>query len=457
VIASRPALSNERYWNCRITLYFESHRGSFLGSCAPHSLHRKQSERKQNKRGWFRDGGIRDGTRSASGRLAEMATPWLASNGSWRNARIGSEAGLERFQAQPKWEMSVQKSLSFMKTIYFLLFIFPVIHEVAFSQQASLMLNEINPNISGSNDLIELIAVNGGSLNGLTIQQAISPSPVVLLATLPPVIVALGDIIVVHLNPATATGAAPASETTSKSQYQKAAYFANYDAAWDFHGSATGLTFGNRVIVVISGSNIQDAVAFTNNNGVPTSFPQDVQYIQTAAQWFPSDCGGVLCSYSTTPTVEAISVNWQGVGTSAAGNSVQRLSNTDTNTKTDWSAATAPTWGVLNSGQSPPSGGVLGDYNGNDVVDAADYGVWRKAQSNGATSLPNRSGSISGPVGQADYNFWRSRFGATSGSGAAIDSSTVPEPATVSLLALAAGICIKRRRTIVFVSKLIPA
>ena len=82
---------------------------------------------------------------------------------------------------------------------------------------------------------------------------------------------------------------------------------------------------------------------------------------------------------------------------------------------------------------TPGTVGVLGDYNKNNVVDTADYIVWRKAQIAGATTLDNRSGSITGAVGDADYNFWRSRFGATSGSGSA---APVPEPATW-LLAIA--------------------
>jgi hypothetical protein len=54
-------------------------------------------------------------------------------------------------------------------------------------------------------------------------------------------------------------------------------------------------------------------------------------------------------------------------------------------------------------------GALAGDYNSDGVVNAGDYVVWRK--SIGQTSLPNRSTSISGPIGQADFDFWRSRFG----------------------------------------------
>ena len=79
---------------------------------------------------------------------------------------------------------------------------------------------------------------------------------------------------------------------------------------------------------------------------------------------------------------------------------------------------------------------LLGDYNQNGVVDAADYIVWREAAAAGATTLTNRSGNITGAVGQADYNFWRSRFGMAVATGAAL-SGGVPEPAA-GLLATSA-------------------
>ncbi|MEX2307412.1 MAG: CRTAC1 family protein [Pirellulales bacterium] len=65
-----------------------------------------------------------------------------------------------------------------------------------------------------------------------------------------------------------------------------------------------------------------------------------------------------------------------------------------------------------------------GDYNGNGIVNAADYVVWRKGL-----------GTI---YTQADYNVWRSRFGQSAGSGSG-GNTTVPEPASAwLLLALAA-------------------
>ncbi len=92
-----------------------------------------------------------------------------------------------------------------------------------------------------------------------------------------------------------------------------------------------------------------------------------------------------------------------------------------------------------------------GDYNENGIVDLADYVMWREAESTGQTSLPNEGGISLGFVDQADYNYWRSRFGLTVVTGAALGSSAaVPEPASAMLAILALvgtiGLVNRRRR-----------
>jgi hypothetical protein len=74
---------------------------------------------------------------------------------------------------------------------------------------------------------------------------------------------------------------------------------------------------------------------------------------------------------------------------------------------------------------APP--GVAGDYNGNGVVDTADYILWR----NGGP-LQNEI-DTPGTVNAADYTAWRARFGATSGAGVGA-AAAVPEPASLTLL-----------------------
>ena len=71
---------------------------------------------------------------------------------------------------------------------------------------------------------------------------------------------------------------------------------------------------------------------------------------------------------------------------------------------------------------------LLGDYNLNNVVDAADYIVWRKSlNTTGVTPYYGADGSGNGSIGQEDLAVWRARFGNTAppaaGSGAGEESS----------------------------------
>lgn len=85
--------------------------------------------------------------------------------------------------------------------------------------------------------------------------------------------------------------------------------------------------------------------------------------------------------------------------------------------------------GTVFSGNIEFVAGIAGDYNGNGVVDAADYTVWRDGLGTTFTA--------------ADYLVWKNNFGATSGTGSA-SAGSVPEPASLSLLLLA--IAAQRRR-----------
>jgi hypothetical protein len=98
------------------------------------------------------------------------------------------------------------------------------------------------------------------------------------------------------------------------------------------------------------------------------------------------------------------------------------------------------------------TGDVLGDYNGNGVVDAADFTVWRDHLGNmGAPGIPGDgdngtlTGTPDGTVDSNDYAYWKSRFGATSGAGSLV-AAIVPEPssvllAVVGIALLGAGRC----------------
>jgi hypothetical protein len=79
--------------------------------------------------------------------------------------------------------------------------------------------------------------------------------------------------------------------------------------------------------------------------------------------------------------------------------------------------------------------GVPGDYNGNGIVDAADYTFWRDRLGQMIT-LPNSdSTDIDGVVTTAEYDFWKSQFG-NSGAGAGAAALAVPEPSALILVGM---------------------
>jgi hypothetical protein len=83
---------------------------------------------------------------------------------------------------------------------------------------------------------------------------------------------------------------------------------------------------------------------------------------------------------------------------------------------------------------------ITGDFNGNGIVDAADYVLWR----NGG---PLQNDPTQG-VQPEDYTVWRTNFGRTAGAASALGTANVPEPAAVALLLIGAlglsGACRKR-------------
>ncbi len=86
--------------------------------------------------------------------------------------------------------------------------------------------------------------------------------------------------------------------------------------------------------------------------------------------------------------------------------------------ETNWNVLFKPSRlageGALIGDDPRTTGTALGDYNSDDVVNLADYSVWR--DSLGAeVDLPNRDPANGGVVGVDDYDSWKENFGATGG------------------------------------------
>jgi T5SS/PEP-CTERM-associated repeat protein len=87
---------------------------------------------------------------------------------------------------------------------------------------------------------------------------------------------------------------------------------------------------------------------------------------------------------------------------------------------------------------------TTGDYNGNGIVDAADYVVWRNLLGQSSAGLA-ADGDGSGNVDAADYGIWRSHFGSVVGTASGAVAA-VPEPAVWALLTISLLLSPRRYR-----------
>jgi hypothetical protein len=87
---------------------------------------------------------------------------------------------------------------------------------------------------------------------------------------------------------------------------------------------------------------------------------------------------------------------------------------------------------IVDTNLMVPSG-VLGDYNGDTLVNAADYTTWRNNLGGDAAAAfapGTRDPMNGGPINQLDYDFWKTRYGMGPGAGGGLGlgSTAVPEP-----------------------------
>ncbi len=98
-----------------------------------------------------------------------------------------------------------------------------------------------------------------------------------------------------------------------------------------------------------------------------------------------------------------------------------------------------PLVGTVVYDEFTPSDANFGDFNGDGVVNLADYAVWRNNLGSPASAI-NENGTGASVVSAADYQVWKDNFGTSYNGGiAAVAGANVPEPATGFVLAIGIG------------------
>jgi hypothetical protein len=91
---------------------------------------------------------------------------------------------------------------------------------------------------------------------------------------------------------------------------------------------------------------------------------------------------------------------------------------------------------------------IAGDFNGDGVVNTADYAMWRSSLGNIVTPGTKADGNGDGVIDAGDYIFWRKQMSAA-GNASSLSGAAIPEPAATVLMLAAGAIdasMLKRRR-----------
>lgn len=225
-----------------------------------------------------------------------------------------------------------------------------------FSALAVLRINEINGIITNGCDLVELRVVKAGSLENVTFSDRES-----IRVTFPAMDVETNDYIVVHFgnagncNPNNAT-----QETTAPDEQPADTFAGNFDSAFDFWISESGMPGTDNVLTTANPGvgdalgTIQDAVLVTNGDGDASGTSEgDAADVAAAGEW-TTPAGDVPADGFVDADFDANAVaNYAGTDKTSTGTSLQRNDNDDNNNKDDWATApAAQTWGADNLGQS---------------------------------------------------------------------------------------------------------
>ncbi|WP_223636091.1 hypothetical protein [Corallococcus sp. EGB] len=203
--------------------------------------------------------------------------------------------------------------------------------------EASLRITEINPDLP--QDLIELVAVSGGTLAGISLQELTNSD---FTFTFPQgYTVETGAVLVLHLG-----GSCTDAPGNPASCGQTSPFSAS---AWDFSMPGT-LSYSGKVFELISSKGTPvDGVPFVRASGeMPSSIVAAVQRLQADRVWDSTPCiHDMTTGFAKDRYCRNISVNWSDLN---ASTSIMRISGasplTTPGIQTQWSGPLPSRWGT---------------------------------------------------------------------------------------------------------------
>jgi hypothetical protein len=214
-----------------------------------------------------------------------------------------------------------------------------------FLTPAGVLVNELKADITGGCDLIELLVTSAGTLEGFEVMERTSS-----ILTFGALIVDAGDFVVLHFdtNDANCNPGGSGDETMAVDEQPMATYGANFDTAYDWYMTDTGMTDTDNVITVLDPvGTIVDAVFVSDDTTGTAAAASETQaaVVAAAGEW-EMVAGGIPMNGFVDDDFNA-----HAVQDSDAADTIQRLTAIDNNNRDDWSASNLPaTWGAPNCG-----------------------------------------------------------------------------------------------------------
>ena len=217
-----------------------------------------------------------------------------------------------------------------------------------FTQGLRLRLTELSANIRSGCDLIELVALGAGSIEGYTLKERTST-----ILTFPAITVAAEDRIVVHLNSSSGTcnPSGAVTETQSKGEQANAQHEKNFDTAWDVWIEDRGLTATDNVFQVLGVEGfIQDAVLVSDapTGTAASASERAAAAVVDAGEW-TTLAGNVPEGGFVDDSFSAHAAQGLGDEEADGSTSLQRTEGQDNNHAGDWTGPAPASWGAVNA------------------------------------------------------------------------------------------------------------